>query len=104
MMDIVFFAMFVSALVFIVLTVSDQENPAWPCLAVLFLFMCMVGVINIETGYTVAYDNAGALGIVSGVRSYDGASPLAIVFLGLVIIMIIFMIAHPFEKKKPAVP
>jgi len=102
MIDFVFLAMFVSALVFIMLTVSDQKNPACPCLAILFLAMCMVGAINIETGYTVAsQDNIGTVTIVSGMRTYDGAAPLAVVFLGLIIIMIVYMIKHPFEKEEP---
>jgi hypothetical protein len=98
MIDFVFMGVLAGLICFTVLAGLDRKNFVWPCLAVLFAAMCTVGVINVESGYSMLYENKvdNSIRVVSGVRSYDGASPLAIVFLGIIIMMIVVALERAF--------
>jgi hypothetical protein len=98
MLDLIFIGMFAALVCFAVLAGLDRKNFIWPCLAVLFAAVCAVGVLNVESGYSMLYENRvdNSISVVSGVRSYDGASPLAIVFLGMIIIMVVVMLERSF--------
>ncbi len=102
MLDIVFIGMFIGAVIFTSMTVADKKNFAWPCLAVLFLAVCAAGVVRVESGYSFMYENNAdnSVRIISGLRPYDGMAPLAIVFIGLIIMVIAMMTERAFGEVR----